>query len=342
MKIERWNGYAPVGLVAVVGMILLTALFVAPAIAQETTTNVETDGSARTISGGFEHIAAEGPPAQDIPPSAAAGTITPIGPFVGDESEGFFKQVIGDPFPTCVEDRVFNDMGDLCSSGGCAHITPSWGFACVIFPHDTPRLYGSCDGFSIYTFDTPVTRFGGYFGSNAPGNPTGVANFYDADNVLIDTVDITIAPNCEWTWSGWEVSGNTVAKVEVVSDVFGGAFIQMDDMELSFSQGGGGGPCEDPAGECAETCPAENACQSDADCGPGSTCTPWDSSLPCISSSCFCDNGDWACTDDCAPQCISDPGVPALSARDALFLTLLLGGCLTLALLLRRRSAAVE
>ncbi len=97
--------------------------------------------------------------------------------------------------------------------------------------------------------------------------------------------------------------------------------------------------CEDdPAGACAEPCPAENACESDADCEQGSTCTPWDSILPCVSSSCFCDNGNWACTDDCAPQCVAE--VPALAKRGLLVLTLLLGGCFTLALFLRRRSAA--
>ena len=209
-------------------------------LAQETTTIIETDGSARTISGALEHIAAEGPPGQNNPPGAPAGTIMPIGPFTGDKSEGFFTQVIGDPFPDCVEDRVFDAMGDLCSTGSCAHITPAWTFDCVILPNNTALLYGSCDGFSIYTFDMPVTKFGGYFGSNAPGPPSGTASFYDADDVLIDTVDITIAPGCAWTWSGWEVSGTTVSKVEIVSDVFGGAFIQMDDMEISFAQGGDG------------------------------------------------------------------------------------------------------
>ena len=218
-------------------MVLLTALFVAPALAQETTTIIEADGSAHTVSGGFEHIAAAGPPAQNNPPSSPAGTITPIGPFTGDESEGFFTQVIGDPFPVCVEDRVFNDMGDLCSSGGCAHITTGWIFDCQIDPNNTPFLYGSCVGFSIYTFDMPVAKFGGYFGSNAPGPPSGTASFYDADDVLIDTLDITIAPDCEWTWNGWEASGAVISKVEVISSVFGGAFIQMDDMEIVFGEG---------------------------------------------------------------------------------------------------------
>jgi hypothetical protein len=105
-----------------------------------------------------------------------------------------------------------------------------------------PRLFGSCNGFAIYTFDSPVTRFGGYFGSNAPGNPTATAAFYDSADVLIGTMPVTIAPNCGWTWSGWEFEGTTVAKIEVASNVFGGAYIQMDDMEADFTGGGPGGP----------------------------------------------------------------------------------------------------
>jgi hypothetical protein len=228
MKGDTGNGYARIGVVTGAIVVLL---FVAPALAEETTTILLGDGSALTIYGEFQHVTPGGPGTDSEP---STGALTPIGPFTGDESEGFDYQQIGDPFPTCVEDRVFHDNADLCSTGGCAHITPSWGFSCVIFPHDTPRLYGSCDGYSIYTFDSPVQAFGGYFGSNAAGPPNGVARFYDADNVLIDTVDLPIAPNCQWTWGGWEAADAIIAKVEVESDVFGGAFIMMDDMEINF------------------------------------------------------------------------------------------------------------
>jgi hypothetical protein len=61
-----------------------------------------------------------------------------------------------------------------------------------------------------------------------------VARFYDADNVLIDTVDLPIAPGCQWTWGGWEAASAIIVKVEIESDVYGGAFIMMDDMEINF------------------------------------------------------------------------------------------------------------
>ena len=87
----------------------------------------------------------------------------------------------------------------------------------------------------------PISRFGGYFGSNAPGPPTATASFFDVGNNLIGTVDVTIAPNCAWTWNGWEVSGTSISRVEVVSSDFGGAFVQMDDMEILFADDGGDG-----------------------------------------------------------------------------------------------------
>jgi hypothetical protein len=226
-------------------VVLLAALLAAPVPAQETITTIEADGSARTVSGGFEHTAPAGPGTN--PPDSPTGVITPVGPFTGEKSEGFDTQVIGDPFPVCVEDRVFNDQADLCSTGGCAHITPGWAFGCVIGPNNTPRLYGSCDGFSIYTFDVPVVQFGGYFGSNVVPAPTATASLYDPNDDLIGTVDITIAPNCAWTWNGWSVSGTSISRVEVVSSVFGGAFVMMDDMEILYGGGGdGGGDGGDP------------------------------------------------------------------------------------------------
>jgi hypothetical protein len=221
-------------------VVFLVALLAAPAAAQETVTTIVQDGSARTTYGESEHTTPAGPGPQ--PPASPMGTITPIGPFAGEKSEGFDTQVIGDPFPACVEDRVFNDQADLCSTGECAHITPGWIFSCTIFPHDTPMLYGSCSGWSVYTFDEPIVRFGGYFGSNASGPPPATASFYDADDNLIGTVDVTIAPNCAWTWGGWELSGSPATRVEVVgSDTWGGAFVMMDDMEIVFADDGGGG-----------------------------------------------------------------------------------------------------
>jgi len=93
--------------------------------------------------------------------------------------------------------------------------------------------------------------------------------------------------------------------------------------------------CEDPEGECAGLpCEAENSCQSDADCAPGSTCVPWEPPQPCYASHCYCENGFWTCSDDCADRC--EVEVPAVSERGLLVLALLLATSLSFVVLWRR------
>ena len=72
----------PFGEMNVAGAVgaLSAALLVAPVLAEETITNVETDGSARTVFGPFEHTTpAERGPASG--PPRGLGTIAPVGPF---------------------------------------------------------------------------------------------------------------------------------------------------------------------------------------------------------------------------------------------------------------------
>jgi hypothetical protein len=176
--------------------------------------------------------------------SASAG-VTPIGPFTGDHSESFDggPQVI---FTPCVSTAwgygVFDDMGDLCTPGnsGC-HTTSGWGFYCTIFSRTGTFFFGSAGGYAEYTFDTPVSQFGGYFGSNAYDvgeTPGADINFYDANGRLIDSVRLDMPDRCQWYWNGWS-SDTPVARIECINDKFGGAFLDMDDMEMSL-----GGPSD--------------------------------------------------------------------------------------------------
>ena len=166
---------------------------------------------------------------------------TPIGPFTGTESEGFETQT-SPGFNPCIIGGVFNNNGDLCTPGSSgAHITSGWGFMCTIFPHDGVRFTGSAGGAYEYTFNSPVSRFGGYFGTNAGPPGGGTANFYDAANNFLGSQVIVAPHDCTWTWNGWQDdSGAGFSRIEVPSNVFGGAFLMMDDMEADF--GGGGGP----------------------------------------------------------------------------------------------------
>jgi len=62
-----------------------------------------------------------------------------------------------------------------------------------------------------------------------------------------------------------------------------------------------GDSCEDCEShpDCAEPCPAAESCMDHTDCDPGEECQP-----ACLPSYCFCDGGDWACTDDCTGMCV--------------------------------------
>lgn len=221
--------FVRVGCTVGIGVFAFATAMTSSARAEEmTVTVVEEDGSAVTTHDGLEHTAPEGPGRTR---EASTGALTPVGPFVGDKSEGFTTQTTG--ASNCVIERVFDNMADLCSTGGCLIVTDSWAFSCTIVSNNTPRLAGSCNGYSVYTFDMPISAFGGYFGSNAQGPVTGTARFYNGD-LLLDTVDIAIEPGCAWAWSGWEAPDAIITRVEIESDVFGGAFVQMDDMEVIF------------------------------------------------------------------------------------------------------------
>jgi hypothetical protein len=219
----------------------LSALLAAPAVAV-TTTTMEADGSARTIAD--EGTVSITPSIRSMPrtpvvPRSDVGSVIPIGPFVGDHLESFIPDFGGANITPCVEPRfhMFDDTADLCTStgGGWAHITGGWGFMCSIGPKDTPWLFAVTEGHAVYTFDTPVGKFGGWFGSNAypPGViPTGTIEFYDPADLLISTLPITMTPSCTYAYNAWEVSGNTIKKIRVKNSVFGGAYLQMDDMAI--------------------------------------------------------------------------------------------------------------
>jgi len=172
---------------------------------------------------------------------SAAGQITTEGPFTGTFSEGFNLQTIVNVFPVCVEDRVFSNTADLCAPSGSAHITGGWGFQCSIGPNFTPRLMASTGGAAVYTFDAPITRFGGYFGTNYNNNVTsgGSATFFDASNNQIGSVQTINIDACgTYRWNGWS-STVPVKRIEVLGlgAGSGGGYIMMDDMEYDRSSG---------------------------------------------------------------------------------------------------------
>lgn len=179
--------------------------------------------------------------------SDALAQIQQVPVFAGMRSEGFETQCAG-RFSPCVNstactppapgDRVFNMTADLCTPGAAgAHITSGWSFMCSIGPHTGGKLFGSAQGWVEYAFDNDIGRFGGYFGTNSGSSDIAI-RFYDAGRVLLAQDMVTVVPFCTWVWNGWEVLGATgVRYIQVENSAYGGAFVDMDDMQVDdFTQ----------------------------------------------------------------------------------------------------------
>ncbi len=169
----------------------------------------------------------------------AQAQIVPIGEFVGDYQEDM-ESHSGGQFVECLPNRVFDATADLCTPGS-EHglISTGWGFQCTIFSHGGGQFFGSAGQYAEYTFDEPVGKFGGWFGSHS-GFDNATIEFYDVDDNLLETLTADIPSDCEWYWNGWETQGAAIGRISIIGDnPYGGGFVLMDDMEYSLYQTGG-------------------------------------------------------------------------------------------------------
>jgi hypothetical protein len=202
--------------------------------------------------------------------SALASAQTPIGPFSGQYQEGFEgPQVV---FTPCMPAGVFGGTAQLCTinmTGGCLTAT-GWIFQCLINAHGGSWFFGSATEAVEYTFTNPATRFGGYFGTNS-GSPDAAIDFYDAGNNLIGSSTAVFSGNCAWAWSGWQIPGNGASRIVVTGlNPFGGAFVDMDDMEVDYTPGGTTSYCT--AGTSTAGCTPNLTATGNPNVAPSNTC----------------------------------------------------------------------
>ncbi|RJP38603.1 MAG: hypothetical protein C4547_04295 [Phycisphaerales bacterium] len=168
--------------------------------------------------------------------AGVASAQTPVPEFTGDVSEGFETQ--NSPgFNPCIIGGVFGGASTLCTPGNSgAHITGGWSFRCVIRPHGGVRFTGSAGGFYRYTLNPPQDLFGGFFGSNAPNlgenNDATMIFRDDGGNEIGRAIAATGEGDCLWHWNGWQTDGAAFHEIDVIGKLFGGAFIDMDDMQI--------------------------------------------------------------------------------------------------------------
>jgi len=170
--------------------------------------------------------------------AAASAQMTAIGPFTGSDTETFETKPYG--ANACVPGRVFNNKADLCDPSGVIIVSSGWSFVCQIAPHAGTHFAGSAGQSAVYTFDNPVSKFGGYFGSNN-GTPDAKVAFFDDNGQHISSELAKIPADCNWYWNGWQANAGAVIKrVEIYGgSASGGGFIDMDDMVIEGGCGGG-------------------------------------------------------------------------------------------------------
>jgi hypothetical protein len=169
-----------------------------------------------------------------------AGQIASVGPFAGPHTEGFETQpaLANTPY-ACLPGRIFAGTADLCDPLTQSVILPSfWSLFCQATPHQGARYALGLESPVVITFDSPVRRLGGYFGT-VGGVDGAVVDFQDAAGVPLGTATL-ITNDCSYTWNGWE-SATPFTRVRIVGNTpfSDGGYIHMDDLEYSA----GANPC---------------------------------------------------------------------------------------------------
>lgn len=161
--------------------------------------------------------------------AGASASIVRISAFVGEHRESFST------FATGFRPNGISAMGGISTLNSATSSgllpTTSWGFTGTILPHSDRVFLGNYASATDWTFNTPVQKFGGYFGTNANTLAGGTATFYDSNNAVLGTMPID-APRLSWAWNGWE-SSTPIARVRVALNAFNGAFLMQDTMEAS-------------------------------------------------------------------------------------------------------------
>lgn len=162
--------------------------------------------------------------------SSASADIVPIAPFTGEAGETF--ENIIPPGPYSGPMPVFSGaatMDDEFTDPWIAFSLSGGGFD--LFPYDGNLMGLTPTGWTVFDFDTPVLRFGGYFGivNLASG---GTVTFLDDGGSVIETQAFDL-PQAEWVWRGWE-SDVPIGSVVVHAGANPGITTVFDNMQLSY------------------------------------------------------------------------------------------------------------
>ena len=161
---------------------------------------------------------------------SAGASVTSIGEFTGDLFEGFENFSAPAPWPGPMP--IFNGAATFDDQ-----VTDPWivnsltGGDLTLFAYDGNFMGLAPTGWTRWTFDAPMHRFGGFFGSTLPG-VGGAARFLDGDGAVIESVAFSTVAG-QYSWHGWEVEGGFVT-VEILAGANPGTTMVYDNMQASY------------------------------------------------------------------------------------------------------------
>jgi hypothetical protein len=169
--------------------------------------------------------------------AAASADVTPIGPFTGEQFENFeaLQPPGGYPGPFTILNGHATIDDQLAHTFVFATVVSSASTNWVnFFPYDGFLMGLVPTGWTIITFDPPVTRFGGYIGSSGTQSG-GTITFKDSANNVLAANPFTIDP-LQWGWYGWQ-SDVPIARIELLSSNTPGNTIVYDNLTISVNAG---------------------------------------------------------------------------------------------------------
>ena len=161
--------------------------------------------------------------------NSAIADITAIGPFTGSASDTFnqYNEVMA------VQTLdVFGGLGTISNlaEDGAMKVEFSSNFGGDQVWPISGMMMGQL-GIGQWDFNTPVTRFGGWWENNS-GADDATLEFYDVNNVLIGEMIANVSVSAQqWQWNGWE-SDTPISRIVVTGNGIINGFLWYENMQI--------------------------------------------------------------------------------------------------------------
>jgi hypothetical protein len=161
--------------------------------------------------------------------SPAPGALVEVGTFTGTATDTFDQHDNNMSVQTL---SVFGGLGTLenLTPGGAIKVEFASTFLNDPVVPISDMMAGQL-GIGQWSFDVPVTRFGGWWENNS-GADDATVQFFDADDNLIGEriADVPFLAQ-QWTWNGWE-SDVPISRIVVTGNGTLNGFLWYENMQI--------------------------------------------------------------------------------------------------------------